>query len=275
MAIKHNFIIETKKIKLRSQRIVERLGGKRHRRIIFLHIPKCSGSSINLHFKGNIGSGRSARVVLFNSMDGSAYNPAEIERARRAEYVGGHFGWDTLTEIAEGAFCFTVLREPVARLRSLYLFCRKLKPEKNAGKFPLDAARRLSFEQFCLCEAPHVRAFVDNAQARTLAGDYPLDRFPLESVEETAKRAIENLRRLDFVTVTERLDNVLPELTLASGTRLVSSTIRRNVGQDGPSPSETAKAEFKNLTDSLRERCIADHWVYEEAMRLDTARSFG
>ena len=39
------------------------------RRVIFLHIPKCAGSSMNLLFKCYYGSGRSKRLLAINDRE--------------------------------------------------------------------------------------------------------------------------------------------------------------------------------------------------------------
>lgn len=238
----------------------------RRRRIVFLHIPKCAGSSVNKHFKANIGSGRSGKAVLLNSMTGSADDPVQVARAKAAPFVGGHFGWRTLEAVRGEAFCFTVIREPVARLQSLYRFCRTLPPGDPAG-FPVEAAKRLGFVDFCLSDEPAVRAFVYNAQARTLASDYA----PGHEVEGFAELALEHLGRLDLVIPTERLDEAWPLLAERTQTRLIAAKVRKNttVGERGepPTPEDLARIEA---------RVWADRQLHEAAGRLyDTVRVAG
>jgi hypothetical protein len=55
------------RIGLRIDSMLRTLSGEAlGKRIIYLHIPKCAGSSVNLIFKHTIGSSRSRRVVLID-----------------------------------------------------------------------------------------------------------------------------------------------------------------------------------------------------------------
>src|SRR5262249_11733845 len=140
----------------------------------------------------------SGMSVQLDSMTGSDSDPAELERARKAFYVAGHFGWSAMGSVSEGAIRFTILREPFDRLKSLFQFVRG----KTRLKHPTFArvalaAARMDFAEFCLTDEPEVRALVDNAMARTLASNY----FPFQASDPltTVQAALANLDTLDFV----------------------------------------------------------------------------
>jgi hypothetical protein len=88
---------------------------------VFLHIPKCAGSSVNLIFERTIGSSRSGRTVLIDDRIDTPEYAAKVARARTARFVGGHFGFETLEKVrGDDAITFTVLRDPFDRIRSTH-----------------------------------------------------------------------------------------------------------------------------------------------------------
>lgn len=199
-------------------------------RSVFLHIPRCAGSSLGFHFKVNFGSQRSGRVVLFDTWNGCAPDEPLLRRARSALFVSGHFGWRTLESLAGGALRLTALREPIARLRSLYTFSKQVDREKaarHAGFLALaDSAKRSSFEEFCLNRDPDARAMLDNAQARALAHDYHpmIEEAPARTLE-AAKR---NLDSLDMIWDADQFDSALPIIAARTGTKVVAGRTALN-----------------------------------------------
>lgn len=199
--------------------------GRRPPRVVFLHIPKSGGSTLNRHFKWNIGNGRSGRLASLDSMTGC--DAAAIARAQRARFVSGHFGWKSLKAVDRDAFRFTVLRDPYERLKSLYRFSRSRPPSLHpVFERVFEAARREPFEAFCLSEEPDVRALVDNAQARALAGDfYPFVSGDSDAIGVSARR---HLDALDLVLDQADLDAGMPLLALRTDTRLTNEQLWLN-----------------------------------------------
>jgi hypothetical protein len=81
------------RIGLRIDSILRTLSGEAlGKRIIYLHIPKCAGSSVNLIFKRTIGSSRSRRVVLIDDrIDAPVYEDKVKRALLGAQFMGGHF----------------------------------------------------------------------------------------------------------------------------------------------------------------------------------------
>ncbi len=242
----------------------EILGGQNTRRVVFIHIPKCAGSSINWHFKKNFGSARSGRTQMLNAIRvlRTGERPSE-DALRSAKFVAGHCGWDDVSKLSDSHFCFTVLRDPVERTLSFYDFCRNHVSEKSAPFFPIQAAQNLSFEDFCTSDDPSIRMFVDNVQARTLASNYT--RLYDDQPKDWETLAEHHLRALDFVTVSEKLDAHLPILCARIGLRAPRRTVRRNVRiqkekRDLPSPEVAAEM--------MGERMAADQRLYNIAVDL-------
>jgi hypothetical protein len=196
-------------------------------RVAFLHIPKCAGSSINHHFKANYGGSRWRNSVLLDSALGSAFCDRKRLDALNAQYVSGHMGWQTFHVVSRNAFRLTVLRDPVSRLKSLYLFSRNR--EKSNHKLfikLMEAARDLSFLEFCISDDPDLQAMTDNTQARQIACDYyPFQPYEDEAVFSAAK---ENLLKFDMVLTTEAIDIVMPRIADITDTLIVSKNLRKN-----------------------------------------------
>ncbi|HEX2257080.1 MAG TPA: sulfotransferase family 2 domain-containing protein, partial [Afifellaceae bacterium] len=231
------------------------------RRVVFLHIPKTAGSSVNAHFKHHLGSSLSRQAVGLNAAAG--IDRRQIERARRARFVFGHFGWQTLEAVRGDGFAFTVLRDPAARVVSLYRFARRRELPHGSGFEALMAAARADFDKFCLSDDPEVRPFIDNAQARTLAAGY----MPAESCyangEAILEQARAHLATLDFVGLTERLDEDFAALTVLAGLPPPRAALQRNVGDGAP-----ASGSLEEARAILGERIALDQALYDFARAL-------
>ena len=236
------------------------LSGHTPQRVVFLHIPKCGGSSLNSHFKSNFGSQRSGRTVMLDSMEGSASDPQALARARAALYVSGHFGWNTLAAVDQGAFRLTMLREPYHRMVSLYLYARSVEHTVHPGFVRVVAlAKRLSFDAFCLTADPLARALIDNTQARALAHDYA--PFVERDGDAVVRAATANLASLDFVADTPDLDCAFPQLARRTRTALIKSKTKLNRTRHAPLRL-ISRRDFLADPD-LRARIELDLEIYE------------
>jgi hypothetical protein len=194
----------------------------------------------------------------------NASDPEAIGRAKKAQFVAGHFGWDTLEHVRGGAVTFTVLREPFDRLRALYTFARKPRLIAHPAFAKLaETATRTDFATFCLNDDPDVRAMTDNAITRTLASDY----FPIVPERKAdAATACNHLDELDFVADVARLSEALPRLAEATKTRLIEGHGWLNSTRT-QAPVEMSRKDF--LADShLRARIAQDLEVYDYAQSL-------
>jgi hypothetical protein len=211
---------------------LQRLIGSPPPQVVFLHIPKCAGTTINRHFKSNFGGARSGHTVMLDSYVGNAREAGVLDQARSAQYVAGHFGWSAMSGLGERAFTFTVLRDPFERLQALYRFARKPRRIRHPAFARLaSAAARMDFTAFCLHDACDVRAYVDNAITRTLAHDY----YPYRSTSLADVRlATAHLRTFDLVLQTATLSSCLNELARATGTLRVGGGDRLNRTDDAP-----------------------------------------
>ncbi len=132
-------------------------------------------------------------------------------RAARACLIWGHYDVPTINRLDPQRFIFTILREPAARLTSLYHFWRSVDPSKFDPEisFAVGLAHRLSFEDFLNHDDPMLTDLIDNVYIRRLTGLYatgephdPLHEAPAAALG----RATGVLDGLGFVGISEQLD---------------------------------------------------------------------
>lgn len=148
--------------------------------ILHLHIPRTAGSSLNRLFSSASG----ANVLHSNNAD----EIVEVLNAKPYAVVTGHFFWGAHVATPDHVY-FIVLREPVARVWSLYRFVLSRPDEK---KFQVWGDKSLAE----ILLTPKFRGIqLANAQVRQIAGT-PVDR-PVGLGEFL--RAARNLARRNVV----------------------------------------------------------------------------
>jgi hypothetical protein len=185
-------------------------------RFVFAHVPKCGGTSIHFHLQ-------------------SLFGPHEISRARHndlllapafetgsARLFSGHFD----TRVIDGLpgrhnVVFTMLREPRARLISLYRYLAAHTADRaNVLDLKLAiAARGNDFDGFLRAALDINPAAVDNCYARTFGATLPINRWETAAEpswmthharpsrndwHDIVERALSRLRTFDFVGSMER-----------------------------------------------------------------------
>jgi hypothetical protein len=215
--------------------------------VIFIHVPKTAGSTVRAHLRVCLGSNASGRSVGLTDIP-FADRPVEtrLTAAKEAHLVHGHLDWESVEHLdRSSAFTFTFLREPRARLRSLYGFLTSMPDWVDDERVnPLiEACRGKSPQELALSRDPLILAHADNYMVRQLAGsiqDYPVapGAWP-----ELLERAIRNLASLNFVGLQENFDRdftfILKELNLPKGGsfKAINSTIRKARSQLEVDPS--------------------------------------
>jgi len=229
---------EIEKISLRGRMHWQRMRGgqKPPSQIIFIHVPKCAGSSVSHHIKKCCGSSRSGRTVFFHDhFSNRALGwEADVAAGQRANFVAGHFSFETAIELAKGGefpFIFTFLREPYARLKSFYFFLKNVPVERRAYGMKdvyLHIEDMGPSEFFTSAYAP-LRYLLDNFVLRQFAGS--LTEFPTthEQGELMLQNAKLNLAKLDFVGFQEHFDEDFPRLVKRLGLPRVRQVPRSNV----------------------------------------------
>ncbi len=163
------------------------------------------------------------------------YRAAQLnEPARRSALLWGHFDLPLLQRCGAGRFIFTMLREPQARLFSLYHYWRSLSPALFDPKvsFAVALAHRLPLEDFLNSEEPMIADTIDNVYVRRLTGLYATGAMqdPLTEAPDTAlNMAVNAMETLGFTGITEHMDASLRLLAVRLGVPAPIGLARANI----------------------------------------------
>ncbi len=216
----------------------------------FLHVPKAAGSSLSdaLRRAALEAGHRVAQPVMdttlfgafadFDAMPEPTQAMIELDPARLADAdtVVGHYSLASLRHGRSDRDVVCVLREPRARLLSLYTFWRSWTPGQHAAWDPYDLSRRASSGTLDATLAdPAMAPQVDNVAARLLlAGDerVPGDR-PIDEADHDALavEALARLAGLGHVDTVEAGDAGWARISVWAGADL--SVDRHNVTPPG------------------------------------------
>jgi hypothetical protein len=198
-------------------------------RIGYLHVPKAAGTSISEALVRAASAavrddGRPVTIcpavtdrALFGTFDDfESFAPHQrsmtflgpIEQLAEFDVVKGHFDIRSLRSGRGDDDIAMLLREPRARLLSLYTFWRSWTETEHAGWGTYDASRhavRLGWVDFI--HDTSIAPQIDNVAARLVLGPHPLvplDEFiPEAHVPEVTDLALEALDGFGFVDVIE------------------------------------------------------------------------
>jgi hypothetical protein len=229
--------------------------------VIFLHIPKTAGQSVHAFL-----------VRLFGQENVSPARVNEhltlmtIADLRRHRVISGHLDWETLDCIEQPRFVFTILREPMERILSFYLFLRReadripeaeLALPHNRGRH---AVKHLSCDEYFCGGPPGIRAFLDShydnfytyyfagrrydARARLLAKHRADASLGPNAIVDMA---LANLETLDGVYPMDGLSRLEADLYRVAGKQktgqaLPSIHANRGDGGDGRARMDTLRA---------------------------------
>lgn len=252
--------------------------------ICFLHVPKSGGSSVHAaieraltpdalapqrqdtsvfcdfeHFELLRPEARATLVV----------DPQDLHSLARHRIVAGHFSLDTLQRIAPPSSIFTVLREPRARLLSLYLYWRTL----GVGDFwqPYRATEHARRPLAEFLSEPRLAPVMDNQVCRMLLhGDTRLPRsgFVAQTdVAEIASKAIERLEELGFVGVLELGESMWRGVERLLGLSLERLTVNATADPLRLTAPQRGEQLFTaDALEVLEQRVAADALVYQHAL---------
>lgn len=250
----------------------------------FLHVPKSGGSSVHAALEmalppGSLAprrfdrafSGTAADVARLRreARDLIAFEPHEVRELGGYRAVSGHFALDTLLQITDAASVTTVLREPRARLLSLYLYWRVpgIGDSWAPHKTPEHAHRPL--REF-LAE-PKLAPMIDNQVCRMLLyGDARL-RAPgfvdPADIESLAVDAIGRLDELGFVGVLELREAVWSGLGGMFDVTLQPNAVNATKDHGALIPIGPGERLLTPETlELLEQRNAADLLVYDHAL---------
>jgi hypothetical protein len=180
-----------------------------------MHIPKTGGITLRSYLSGLF----SSSDVCFGPPKGGAWKDGDVPDGCR--FYSGHFDVDFIKRRKVDSVILTVIREPTARIISMYDFWRSIRVEwadEHLSSAPLNAprfARMHDFDGFLATQNQLVRDAISNSSARQLLGEEYEGLSHDEAKAATA--AFERLLSFDWYTTTERLSQDLPELARLLG----------------------------------------------------------
>jgi hypothetical protein len=220
----------------------------------FLHIPKCAGSSVHAALEaalpaGSLAPRRFDRAIFGDFVDFGllrqhvrdmvAVDDEELRALAGYRAISGHFSLASLLRVADASSICTVLREPRARLLSLYIYWRVPGVVDFWAPWHMGDHARPPLCEF-LAE-PRLATQIDNQICRMLLyGDprLPEARFVgAEDVESIAADAVAELEALGFVGFVERCEQVWPGLAELFDVRLEPANV--NVSRELERPLAT------------------------------------
>jgi hypothetical protein len=194
--------------------------------------------------------------------------PFLVARVRRCALVWGHYDLPSIRRLGDGRFTFTLLREPRARIRSLYGYWRgqaALGLGWDGMNQPVLMAQRLDFAAFLQTEEPMVVNYIDNFYVRRLTGHYVIQGHdPLaDDPQARLQAALEALASLDFVGLSEEMNGALDALGARLGFTAPAHVAPVNVTRGAPRPP--AGEEEDEIESWLLRRTSLDQIVYAAA----------
>jgi hypothetical protein len=250
----------------------------------YLHVPKSGGSSILAALEAALPPGSlaprrfdSTTFCDFEDVEllqptlrtAMAANPHEVLSLARYRAVSGHFSLPTLLQVTGASSICTVLREPRARILSLYMYWRTPGIGDAWEPYRAHEHARRPLPEF-LTE-PLLAPVLDNQVCRMLLhGDprLPPTSFAAQSdIEAIAADAIALIDTLGFVGILELGESAWHGVARMFAVPLDPLAV--NVTGEHVIPAATRLEEQLPVADALRaleERCAADTLVYEHAL---------
>jgi len=185
--------------------------------IFFIHVPKTAGASVDSAIIDALNL-RKRRISLLprggwvrvHDQPNWSKRADVIKRARSAKFVFGHFHRNTYRDMTQGIdrFAFTFLRDPEERLRSAFRYSRSSMP---ANSYQVNSTG-LTFSQYLAYPDTLHQWQMDNLLTRMLGGNYGDQPRTESDWKEMVATACARLDKLDFIGLTQNINNDLAEL---------------------------------------------------------------
>ena len=210
--------------------------------VLFLHIPKTGGSSF-LTVLGNVfGERRVRRLRGADEMAQAQIDRIVSDEIQDIDCLVGHFPIHVFAKCLDTFRPFTILRDPVDRVMSLFRFLKRA-PQSETER--LELREGFGFDDFIESRVPENYAQTRNLMCRMLCGDAEMSdpsaaafwqpRDPGALVDQ----ALATLRAIDFGLV-EDMQSTLALLQHVWATKFNLGEYRKNAS-DAPGAEWTAR----------------------------------
>jgi hypothetical protein len=227
-------------------------GGKTEEAVIFLHLPKTAGTTVNrlIEWEYRLSEMYSVDPVLFK-WSAAHLRKLPAGRLKKIRMFKGHMVFGLHEVLSQPATYITVLRDPVDRVISAFYFMRSYKLHPLYWKL---RHNNWTLEDF-------VRRYQrENVQAKVVAGS----EYDAPCTPEILEKAKQNLRRhFSVVGLSERLEESLALMKLRFGWKLASYS-SFNVTRSRPKKDDLPKATL----DLIREKNTFDIELYQCAREI-------
>ncbi len=258
------------------------------RRVAFIHIPKCAGTAVDDAIRRELGRPHEPRVndaaarraarLMIGGNDSARFaegTPAyrryllAYHLCRGWRFISGHLpvNTDLLQEFRDQVAFVTVLREPVERWKSHYLFDKLtnreplLQPCRTSSLSPGDELRRV-------LDSPLGRHLA-SVPTMFLAGRFPGDRDDAASLAGDVQR---NLRLFAVVGFTDAMEHFEQDFHRAVGVRIRIG--RKNETAAGLGPADeplyrevVERLKQPDITAAIEQLCAVEIEIYRWAKR--------
>ncbi len=242
---------------------------------VFLHVPKSAGSSVTEYFAcfiGKSGSDRFVKMEKFRGGDPHADVSAEgVQKARNGRFVTGHFDWHTLEAVRQPhAFVFTFLRDPAARLLSLYHYLHHIdentQPEESMKEW-FRHMKSLTLEEFFSSNDSRALYETNNFMVRQFSGQLNGGAGVDAPFETMLEQALRNLETLNYVGFQETFTDDFAALVKKTGfpQRLMPAENMTHKKAAYPGARYAAKAKKEDVLALAGARIKCDAEFYRRA----------
>jgi Sulfotransferase family len=257
---------------------------KKHR-FVFLHIPKTAGQSVH-HFLEFFVRPEEVAPARVNAQ----LITMSIHEMRQYRLFSGHLDWCLLDCLDGPKFVFSVLREPLSRIVSFYLYllreAKTLPP--NELHLPQNAGPRaildLSCDQYFSAGPPDIRNFLDNNYHNFYAYYFAGRRFDARQKLTTQQRfnnaltdekivdmACENILCLDAIYSVNALHHLENDIRALTGTHEAAprlDDLHVNAGDSNTMEERMAELERLGATQvtfrKLQEMTVLDQEIWKK-----------
>ncbi|WFU12344.1 sulfotransferase family 2 domain-containing protein (plasmid) [Rhizobium sp. CB3090] len=234
-------------------------------RLCFVHVPKTAGSSLNKLFSELYGD---LKLPALTTLDYGLYSQDKLKAYR---FYSGHCYWRDYSRLPSDARIFTVLRDPVARVVSLYKYWGSISTEHLTDKTMIEAmqtARDSSIYDFISSENPFIRESIVCGQIRQflrpdLEQKIEVFRQTDSGLYQMVTQIYDTFSRFEAVLTVERLSESLPIFLKKLGI-----ATRRTIPHVNSSPSRN-DVDFSRVRELLFDSSYVDFLIYDLAQALE------